>query len=460
MTKTKNPFIDDLPLYLGRYLNQLRWNADFQYYIVIATLLQAIAMKSISPWIIAFSLVQYWIVGLFAIGLITRKIDRAFQSLPLNYQGTGYGKPRWIIEGKHPLRSDTFKITSAGFGEEDFKQHKNILASRLRFPIAEIRKPTASDPHIYVVVKKSELPSHLTFKSLDLASLTSGEFYLGQSEDGLIKTDLTRMIHMLVAGQTGSGKTQFLKQLITTLLLRTQNIHLCLIDMKGGIDFQEFMGLKNMEIVTTYETGNLVLDGLNALFETRTKIILEEGREKWSEIPTGTARKHPELAGKPIGPIVLVVDELAELSKQATKSAANSDLQEKVARLARLARVTGIHLILGTQRPDVKVLSPQSRDNLPTKVCFSVPTIAASTIVVNNMSAATLGGHPGRAVVIERKTQIAQTPYLTRAELDERLSPIRRMQEHSSDDVRIYRPEPGVTLQDSPDRSIGGASDA
>jgi S-DNA-T family DNA segregation ATPase FtsK/SpoIIIE len=230
-----------------------------------------------------------------------------------------------------------------------------------------------------------------------------------------------------------------LKQILTTLLVRTRNIHLSLIDMKGGIDFQEFHGLPNFEIVTKYEDADRMLGYLNRLYEKRTQIILAQKKENWSQVNTSKLKESAGQAGEPLGPVVLVVDELAELSRKATQSAAHSKLQEKIAHLARLARVTGIHLILGTQRPDSEVLAGQSRDNLPTKVCYSVPSIHASSIVLGNMTAFTLGGHPGRAVVVAGGTTILQTPYITRAEVDRRLGPLREQAKGQKTAIKLAR---------------------
>ncbi len=432
MIKKKNPFFEDLPRYMGRYLDQLRRNPEYQYYIVTSVLIQSAFYHSVDVWFILATYLECFFIGLLAIAALTQKIDRAFQSLPLDYERAGYGKPYWVIDSKYPLKKDTLKIQAAGFGEKDFEQHRDILASRLRMPVASIQKASATDPHIYVTVKKTEIPSHVAFSSLDLDSLEAGEFFMGKGEKGFLTSSLKQMIHMLVAGQTGSGKTQFIKQVLTTLLVKTKNIHVCLVDMKGGIDFQEFMDLKNVEFATTYEGACVLLDGLNELYEERTRIILEQKKENWNQVNQGKLRERDGPNGRPTGPIVLFVDEVAELSKKATKNAAHSELQEKIATLARLARVTGIHLILGTQRPDVKVIAAQSKDNLQTKVCFSVPTVSASTIVVGNMTASTLGGHPGRAVVVDRGVTIAQTPYIERSELDGLLGPIRIQQEASN----------------------------
>lgn len=446
MTKKKAQFLDEIPLHMWRYLGLLRRNPEYQYYILFSVLYQATFYHCINPWFILASLIECFLIGFLATASVLRKVDRAFQSLPISFESAGYGKPYWVIDSKSPLNSESYKIHAAGFSEKDFEQHRDIIASRLRMPVSSIKKPSADDPHIYVSVKKLEIPSHVAYSKLDLGALENGEFYLGQGELGTRKISLAGMIHMLVAGQTGSGKTQFIKQVLTTLLSRTKNIHVCLIDMKGGIDFQEFMDLKNVEFATNYKSACKLLDGLNALYEERTKIILEQKKTKWAEVTANKIIESEDRKGQPTGPVVLFVDEVAELSKKATMSAAHSELQEKIATLARLARVTGIHLILGTQRPDVKVIAAQSKDNLQTKVCFSVPNVSASTIVVGNMTASTLGGHPGRAVVVDHGMTIMQTPYISRDEVDSRLEPIRKRQEGQNTLITVTKieakPEP------------------
>jgi S-DNA-T family DNA segregation ATPase FtsK/SpoIIIE len=231
---------------------------------------------------------------------------------------------------------------------------------------------------------------------------------------------------MLVAGQTGAGKTQFLRQFIATVLSHHRDSFVALIDMKGGIDFQSFLDVPNFKLVSKYSDADTLLSEVIALFETRKEYLLSKRKTNWSELSLKELVREQSMDGLPIGPVVIVVDELAELSKKASERASKSLIQDKLATLARLARFAGIHLVLGTQRPDKSTLDMQSKDNIPTRVCFSVPSVTASTLVVGDMSASTLGNIPGRAIFQLSGSKVIQSPLIENKELKE------MMDKHSS----------------------------
>jgi S-DNA-T family DNA segregation ATPase FtsK/SpoIIIE len=171
-------------------------------------------------------------------------------------------------------------------------------------------------------------------------------------------------------------------------------------------------------MVTSHSEATIVLDQCIELFNRRKSYLLQKNKTNWSELNLKELEQEKCFQDVPVGPVVIVVDELAELSKKATEKSAKSELQEKIATLARLARFTGIHLVLGTQRPDKSTLDMQSKDNLPTRVCFSVPSVTASTLVIGDMTASTLGAHPGRAVFQLSGNQIIQAPFIKNSEIE------------------------------------------
>jgi hypothetical protein len=400
---------------------QLAANREYLYFWVIATIVDIALLNALQPWAwIALAVVNL-IFGVAALASVVGPVDKAFESIGLDFN-TGYGTPQWLVEGKYPLTQDILRIKAAGYTPADFEKYLGQISSRLNLPIREIRKPSVKDPVLEVLIKRTQLPSHLEYSKLPLGDLKQGEFFLGQTEDGYERLSLSKMIHMLVAGQTGSGKTQFLRQCLATLLTQSRESHVCLIDMKGGIDFQSFQDAPNFELVTSYEEADLLLDRVIDLFETRKNLILAKRKDGWSAFSMKELENEPSLAGKPIGPVVVMVDELAELSKKATAKSAKGELQEKIATLARLSRFTGIHLILGTQRPDKSTIDMQSKDNLPTRVCFSVPSVTASTLVIGDMTASTLGSTPGRAVFQLGSNKIIQTPLITNSELEAKIT--------------------------------------
>jgi hypothetical protein len=418
MTTKKDPPVTRLPRYLKILYGQFFKNFQFAYFWIVGTFLCVAAFGAVHSWSWMLSAVVSLLIGIAGIANVVRPVDQALASIPLSYPDA-YGKPIWIIDEVRPLKSEIYRITSGGFTAEDFKPFIGQLAVRIGEPIREIRQPASDRRILELVLKRSDVPRLLPFSELVLSSLSQGEFYVGKGDDGIEKLSLSNMIHLLVAGQTGGGKTQFLRQLIATILAHTRYSHAALIDMKGGIDFQAFHALANFEIATNYNDADQLLEGVIGLFEERKAYLLEKSKTKWSDFSMKELSKDETLKGRPIGPVLLVVDEMAELSKKATQKSANSDLQEKIATIARLARFTGIHLILGTQRPDKNVINMQSKDNIPTRVCFSVPSVAASNIVIGNMMASTIGKNPGRAVFQFDGNKVLQTPLIGSTDLDQ-----------------------------------------
>lgn len=411
-------------------IRQMFSNWEYIYFLLLGTIIGPLWVGIYHPFWILFFAVYSFLIGVITIGLVVGPVDRAFETLGFDFS-KGYGLPLWIVEGKHPLKSEIIRINAAGYSAKDFEAHLDQLSSRLSQSIKEIRKPSPSHPIIEVVLKRSHVPSTLSFDQIASSEFRPGEFIVGRGDDGLIRLLLSSMVHMLVAGQTGSGKTQFLRQVIATILSYTRYAHVCMIDMKGGIDFGAFRELACFELVTTHNTAMHILNDITSLYEKRKSYLLKVKKSNWNELSQKDLLKAKEFENLPIGPVLVVVDELAELSRKATEKAVNSDLQEQLSTLSRLARFTGIHLILGTQRPDKSTIDMQSKDNLPTRVCFSVPSVAASTLVVNDMTASTLGYHPGRAVFQLKGNTILQTPHLSNEHLDTLMMGLKERLRHS-----------------------------
>lgn len=401
-------------------LDQTKVNREYFYFWLLGCVLDVAAIQAGSPWswlLVAFINLS---IGVLAIGSIVRPVDKAFESIGLDFK-QGYGSPLWLVRGKYPIAQDSLRVKAAGYDSADFERYVGWIAARLNQPIMGLRKVSPTVPEIEVLLRRSLVPDALAFEQLDLSALSPGEFYVGQSSQGLERLSLAKMTHMLVAGQTGAGKTQFLRQMMATVATQTRGSFLCLIDMKGGIDFQAFRDLPNFEIATTYDQGDALLDRIIEIYEQRRDHILAKRKSHWNEFSYSELEKEPALAGQPIGPLLVIVDELAELSKKATAKAAKSELQEKIATLARLSRFTGIHLVLGTQRPDKGTIDMQSKDNLPTRICFSVPSVTASTLVLGDMSASTLGNIPGRGIYQLSGSKVIQAPLIANPKLNELL---------------------------------------
>jgi hypothetical protein len=425
--------------YAGIMSSQIFSNPDYCLYWLISTALAGAYFETVNVWAWGAIAVFNLFVGLLAVGSVVRKVDRVMLSLGLGHEKTGYGEPTWIVSGSRPYAADVIPIRAAGFAASDFEKCLPQISSRLSQPIETIRKPSASVPIIEIVIKRSRLPSYLDYRKLPLDELRPGEFFIGQSDKDFIKAVLSKLPHMLVAGQTGAGKTTFVQQLIATILTRTPGAHVCLIDMKSGIDFQPFLEVPSFELVSTHEGAKTCIAAISALYEARKAHLLKKTKQNWDQFSQKDLANEKTLDGLPLGPVLLVIDELAELSKIAKGEKQNDKLQEDLASFARLCRYAGIHLILGTQRPDKRILDMQSKDNCPARVCFSVPSVAASNLVLGDMTATSLGAHPGRAVYQLGHNQVVQTPHIKGAVLEERMSILKEKLKRANYSRRVVK---------------------
>lgn len=190
--------------------------------------------------------------------------------------------------------------------------------------------------------------------------------------------DLTRAPHMLVAGSTGSGKSVFLNNAIISLLYQAKS-ELVLIDCKK-VEFSLYdnIGGAISEVITTPEDAATFLCNACDFMDQR-----------YDDMKKNHCRTFLEY--KALNPeenyITIIIDELADLLIQNRKQ-----VEKHIIRLASLGRAAGIHLILATQRPSADVITGLIKDNIPTRVCFSVPSAISSRIVIDQSGGEKLRG--------------------------------------------------------------------
>lgn len=198
-----------------------------------------------------------------------------------------------------------------------------------------------------------------------------------------IVADLIRMPHLLIAGTTGAGKSVCLNAIIMSLLLRAHPslVKMILIDPKK-VELVPYNGLPHLLVPVVDDAKK----ALNALawaeheMDQRYTLLQKSQARNIDEYNT----RHPR---KPLPYIVIVIDELADLMALGA-----AELEKLINRLARLARAVGIHLVLATQRPDVKVITGQIKANIPTRIAFKVPSIVDSKTILDYSGAEKLLG--------------------------------------------------------------------
>lgn len=203
---------------------------------------------------------------------------------------------------------------------------------------------------------------------------------------------LDHMPHLLVGGTTGSGKTVLLYSILVSLLRTHPNPH----------DLQLFMSSSGLEDFIFFNTlphlvgGDVVADAARALDILNENIIPEfESRE--SRLADAHSRNIGEYnAGNqaPMPPLVLVIDEFADLSDQLTgDKAAKQRFHDNIRRVAQLGRKRGVHLVLCTQRPSADLVPTNIRSLLNARIALRVNDAIASRMILDEMGAEHLLSH-------------------------------------------------------------------
>ncbi len=210
---------------------------------------------------------------------------------------------------------------------------------------------------------------------------------LGRDVSGApIVTDLGRLPHLLIAGTTGSGKSVCMNALITCLVFNNtpEELHLILIDPKK-VELIRFNGLPHLigNVETEADRAVGVLRWLTAEMDRRYELFAAVGARNLG----GYNRKMGRDKSKKLPYLAVFIDELADLMYTYP-----GDVERTLCRLAQMARATGIHLVVATQRPSTDVITGLIKANFPARLSFSVASGADSRVILDGVGAEHLLG--------------------------------------------------------------------
>ena len=211
---------------------------------------------------------------------------------------------------------------------------------------------------------------------------------LGQNVSGqAIVADLTTMPHLLIAGTTGSGKSVCVNGIISCLLLQNTptDLKLVMIDPKR-VELTGYNGIPHLAAPVVVEMDHVISTLQWALREmdNRYKKFADIGARHIVEYNKKIRRRQNS---EKMPYIVIIIDELADLMMLAPE-----DTERSVTRLAQLARATGIHLIIATQRPSVDVVTGLIKANFPARIAFAVASSTDSRVILDSTGAERLLG--------------------------------------------------------------------
>lgn len=320
------------------------------------------------------------------------------------------------------------KVTSL---EDDLAMALKAKSIRIVAPIPgkgtigiEIPNSNPSVVYLKSIISSEKFIKHKSKLAIALGKLISGENYI---------LDLAKTPHLLIAGSTGSGKSVCINGLIISILYRAtpEEVQFCMIDPKkvelsvySGLLKHHLLKIEGIDdpVVTSPEDAVRLLDALVTEMESRYDMLnqsgtrnieeynamVESGELKFNEITNAPFRKLPY--------IVCILDEYGDLMMTSGKA-----VEDPICRLAQMARAIGIHLVLATQRPSVKVVTGAIKANFPTRIAFRVISQIDSRTILDGKGAESLLGKgdmllipPGESDLVRIQNALVETKEINR----------------------------------------------
>ncbi|TQR31837.1 cell division protein FtsK [Campylobacter sp. MIT 99-7217] len=266
-------------------------------------------------------------------------------------------------------------------------------------------------------------------------------------------SDLKKLPHLLIAGTTGSGKSVGINAMLLSLLYRNspKNLRLMMIDPKM-LEFSIYNEIPHLltPVITEAKKAITALSNMVAEMERRYKLMAEaktKNIENYNE-----KMKEQGLEQMPF--IVVIIDELADLMMTAGK-----DVEFYIGRLAQMARASGIHLIVATQRPSVDVVTGLIKANLPSRLAYKVGQKIDSKVILDTMGAESLLGRgdclftpPGTSNLVR-----LHAPFASELEIEKIVEFLKAQQGVNYDEsfLKDESPASNLSLSSSEDSNLG-----
>jgi len=232
-----------------------------------------------------------------------------------------------------------------------------------------------------LVTLREALESDPCMKMKSPLKIALGKDVSGES----VMADLAKMPHLLIAGSTGSGKSVCLNSLISCLLFHNspERLRLLMVDPKM-VELAQFNGVPHLlaPVITDTSKVTAALKWAIKEMHRRYKLFAARGARnlaRYNELQYDPAKRLPF--------IVIIIDELADLMMVSPE-----DVEDGICRLAQLARATGMHLVLATQRPSVDVITGLIKANFPARIAFAVSSSVDSRTILDQVGAEKLLG--------------------------------------------------------------------
>ena len=298
-----------------------------------------------------------------------------------------------------------------------------------------------------IVTLKSLLEDDIFTKNSDPLLMPLGLDVSGRP----VATSIGKMPHCLIAGATGSGKSVIINAWISTILFRTrpEDLRLILVDPKR-VEMSQYNNIPHL-LTPVINEPEITLRAL--------RWTVNEMQERYKQFAAVHARnldsynQIPGIVKKPY--ILFMIDELADLMMFA-----GNDVETLITRIAQLARATGIHLVLATQRPSVDVITGLMKANIPARLAFNVSSMIDSRVIIDMPGAEKLLGKGDMLFLPpdQAKPKRIQGPFITEKEVAELTKFIRAQSPEVHYTEEIMETDPGITVGGIPGGGVGESS--
>jgi S-DNA-T family DNA segregation ATPase FtsK/SpoIIIE len=270
------------------------------------------------------------------------------------------------------------------------------LALALSAPSIRIQAPVPGKAYVGIEVPNSELSLVSLRELIETDAFkkvkSNLRFAFGKDVAGKpVCADLTAMPHLLIAGTTNSGKSVLVNAILTSLLLNNSplDMRLVLVDPKR-VELTGYNGIPHLlaPVVVDADRVGAALQWVLREMDSRYK--------RFSKVGARNIVDYNMKGDEYLPYIVVVIDELADLMMLAPE-----ETERSITRLAQLARATGIHLIISTQRPSVDVVTGIIKANFPARVAFMVASGTDSRVILDK---------PGAEALLGRGDMLYQAP--------------------------------------------------
>lgn len=367
-------------------------------------------VNAVGLFILGLSIVLF-IMGLYEM-LLCQRFENAIKTVGLKNALKESPEVKRVI--KIDDERKLIKINSPGLSVTEWENKKESLAFAFRSYVDHIS--ISNDLRfIDILISSKDLPKTVKYEEIEELDTKPFTFVVGKSKTTLLTKSIRECPHFLMGGATGMGKSTAFKLMLYSLLKNTppKQIHLCLLDLKRGVEVADFKEFPNVEIAKTESEALATL-----------KAVVKEMSDRYDMIAAKDCKSvDPERDKVPV--IVVAVDEASVIfgtsGRSSEKRKMANEARSLCEEIGKLGRAAAIHLVLATQRATKTSIDTVTMDNLDARLSFRTRSVSGSTAILGDKSGVKIPDIPGRAIWQKGTfTEKVQVPFIQESDLSKR----------------------------------------